>query len=174
MNSKIILICLFGGLTFFFSCKKHEKQSISETFEYQAKLDSLLNKTKDIGSMELNDALIRELQYQKKMKVGESNGIVIPKSILLQAINGFSESGINIPSDTSNYSKWDFLVVFPGLEINEVKDEKLNPVVYYYKGGMDKNGNFIPIGKPVTGLKFIGGGGGDGVRPTQNPPPTVP
>ncbi len=175
MKTKTILVSLLIGGFISYSCQKPENShSDSNNFQYQAKLDSLISGQKDLGDKEINAALIRQLQYQKKMKVGETNGVVIPKSLLTQSINGFTELGIVLPKDTSNFSKWDFLVIYPGLEINSEKEEKLEPVVFYYKGGLNSSGELTPIGIPVNGLKFLGGGGGDGVKPKPSPPPTVP
>ncbi len=175
MKTKMILFSIVTGVSLLFSCKKtetHESEDVN--FAHQAKLDSLINGTKNLGSKDLNEALIRQLQYQKKMKLGDNFGVVIPKRILTESINGFSEMGINIPKDTSNYSMWDFLVVYSGLALNESNEEKLDPVVFFYKGGLDASGSFVPVGNPISGIKFSGGGGGDGVLPRPTPPPTVP
>ncbi|MCP9769301.1 hypothetical protein EGI22_15415, partial [Lacihabitans sp. LS3-19] len=133
--TKTAIYSLMANIILFCSCNKEGSNSKNlESFKYQSRLDSLLNGTKDFGNDEINNGVIRQLQYQKKFKVDEKNGVVLPKSLLNQSINGFTELGIVLPQDTSNYSKWDFLVVYPGLSINESNEEKLEPVVFYYKG----------------------------------------
>lgn len=178
MKTKLLKFVAFMCLAGAFSCKEKESPvsslNYSGTFPEQGKLDSLKSGLINLGTKELNDDVIRQLQYQKKAYSNNTNGVVIAKSFLTQSVNGFSESGINIPIDTSNYSKWDFLVVYPGLAISENGEEKLDPCVYFYKGGMNSEGKFVPVGKPLSNIKFLGGGGGDGVVKLPTPPPSTP
>lgn len=165
MKTKRPISLTFLTLTFLCSfllgCEK--------TFEDQATLDSLLNGSMNLGSTEVNDAMIRKLQYQKIKKSGKTNGVVIPKDMLTTAVNGFSIAGINYPLDSSNFDKWDFLVVYPGIKL-EGGVEVMDPAIFFYKGS-NISGQFIPEGQPVTDISFPGGGGGPGGGGFSTPPP---
>lgn len=166
----ILLLGVFG----IFSCKEKQKTQQPETFESQGTLDSLINGQLNYGSEDVNKAFIRVLNFQKKYKIGKTNGVVMPKTMITQAVNGFTLNGINLPTDKSNFDKWDFMVAYPGLEINGQGEEKIEPSVFFYKGEEDSNGNLIPTGKPVTDITFRGGGGGPGDINKGTPPPTLP
>lgn len=174
MKKIFLTAILLMGVFVILSCKEKQNTQQPETFESQDKLDSLQNGQLDLGSEEINKAMIRVLNFQKKFKTGKTNGVVMPKTMITQAVNGFTLSGINLPADKSNFDKWDFMVAYPGLEINNQGEEKIEPSVFFYKGEEDANGILIPTGKPVTDIKFRGGGGGPGDINKGTPPPTVP
>lgn len=174
MKKNFLTAILLMGVFVIFSCKEKQNTQQPETFESQGKLDSLISGQLNFGSEDVNKAFIRVLNFQKKFMTGKSNGVVIPKSMITQAVNGFNENGINLPADSSNYSKWDFIVIYPGLEINDQGEEKTEPSVFFYKGIQDSNGNLIPSGNPVLEIKFKGGGGGPGDSVKSTPPPTLP
>ncbi|UBM60907.1 hypothetical protein LAG90_09705 [Marinilongibacter aquaticus] len=159
-----VLILLLG----LYSCNTSSKKADTK-FQDEALLNALLSGEKDLGSSEFNEAKIRQLNYQKANNLDRTNGVVLSKDFLSSGVNGFTEAGINLPSDTSNYSRWDFLVVYPGMAI-EGEETRLEPAVFYYKGGLDQNGNFVPVGNPVT-VPVLTGGGGDGKSNRSTPPP---
>lgn len=174
MKMKGILILGICISMFFLSCKKTENGNTTESYAGQAHLDSLINGYIDYGNKEINEASINLLNFQKKYKTGATNGVVIPKLLLTQAINGYSASGINLPSDTTNFNKWDFLVVYPGLAINPQGEENPTTCVFYYKGTLDAKGVLIPTGNPVKTISLMGGGGSGGETTKTTPPPTLP
>ncbi|MGR3812196.1 hypothetical protein [Jiulongibacter sp. NS-SX5] len=161
---KVTKVVLIGMAVALSSCCKTEKR-----FKGQALLDSLNAGTKDYGSPEVNQAKIRQLNYQKEFNLGEDNGVVIQKDFLTSGVNGFTEDGINMPLDSSNYDRWDFLVVYPGLEIRG-EEKALKPVVLYYKGELNGRGILTPSGDPVL-VPGPGGGGGPGHPHNTTPPP---
>ncbi len=159
----------------FWSCKKTGDSPPTQNFTFQSQLDSLNNGLIDYGNEEINKSYIRLLNFQKKHNTGEKVGTVIPKTLITQAVNGFTDSGINLPLDSSNYVKWDFMVVYPGIAINTQNEEKYEPSVFFFKGQKDGSGNLIPVGKPVLDIQFRGGGGGPGDGTIASPPPkTIP
>lgn len=164
MKTKKTLFAAFFGIVILIA-------SCETPFEDQSVLDSLKNGTLDLGSVEINDAMIRKLQYQKIKKSGKTNGVVINKEFLTTSVNGFTQSGVNYPEDSSNYTKWDFLVVYPGIEINQNGQEKLEPAFFFYKGS-EIDGKFLPTGNPVLDVSFPGGGGGPTVPGAATPPPS--
>lgn len=172
MKQKFLLVLATITTLAIYSCKNTDESKNTSVFMHQSHLDSLIAGQIDYGSQEINEGFINMLNFQKKHNCGDANGVVIPKSQVAQAINGFTESGINLPADSTNYVKWDFLVVYPGLAINSQGEEMPKPAVFYYKGGIGANGDFIPMGKPVLDIKFIGGGGGPGDSVKSTPPPT--
>lgn len=174
MKKKSILISSIVCASFFFACKEKTDQVLTAEYAGQAHLDSLKTGLIDYGDDDINKASINLLNFQKKYKTGETNGTVIPKEHLTQAINGFTETGINVPTDTSNYNKWDFLVVYPGVAISEQGEESPTTCVFYYKGALNAQNKLIPVGNPVKGIKFMGGGGGPGDAARTTPPPTLP
>jgi hypothetical protein len=173
MKQKVLLSLAICTAIAFYSCKSNNESVALVEFKHQAHLDSLIAGQIDYGSSEVNESFINMLNFQKKHNCGEANGTVIPKSQLAQALNGFTESGINLPLDSSNYVKWDFLVVYPGISINAQGEESPKPAVFYYKGTIGPNGDLIPSGKPILDIKFIGGGGGPGDGAKATPPPTT-
>lgn len=170
-TTKIFLILLMVTL---WSCKEHSNSMEDTVFKLEPHLDSLKNGSLDYGSPDVNESAIRLLNFQKKFKTGEKVGTVIPKSLITQAVNGFTGANINLPIDTSNYYKWDFMVIYPGISINEQGEEKAESSVFFYKGGLDASGAFLPIGKPILDVKFRGGGGGPGDAVLVVPPPRTP
>jgi hypothetical protein len=164
----ILLMCTF------WSCKEQANSSEDVVFNLGPHLDSLKNGSLDYGSPEVNESAIRLLNFQKKFKTGEKVGTVIPKSLITQAVNGFTGADINLPIDTSNFNKWDFMVIYPGISINEQGEEKAESSVFFYKGALDGSGKFLPVGKPILDIKFRGGGGGPGDAVLVVPPPRTP
>ena len=85
--SKFVALTLFVGII---SCKEKEAPvsnlNYSGEFPEQAKLDSLKNGLINLGSKELNEDVIRQLQYQKKSYSSNTNGVVIAKSFLTQSL----------------------------------------------------------------------------------------
>jgi hypothetical protein len=174
MKKKSIYVFALLSISGIWACKNGDNAQNDPPFAFEAHLDSLKNGSINYGSQDANQAAIRLLNFQKKFKTGEQVGTVIPKSYLTQAVNGFTGTGINMPIDTANYSKWDFLVVYPGIASNAQGEEKAESSVFFYKGGLDGSGNFIPVGKPVLNVKFRGGGGGPGDALLVVPPPRTP
>ncbi|SOE20447.1 hypothetical protein SAMN06298216_0938 [Spirosomataceae bacterium TFI 002] len=136
-------------------------------FDDQAILDDLKSGAKDYGSKEINDARIRQLSYQKKFNLNRTNGVVISKDFVTASLNGFNENGLNYPIDSSNYNKWDFMVVYPGVD----ESGTLEPSIFFYKGADNGSGKLEPTGDPVPNITFPGGGGGLGNSNSPTPPP---
>lgn len=141
--------------------------SCQSNFKDQATIDSIVSGDLDYGSDEVNKAKIRQLQYQKENNLGRTNGVVIAKDFITASLNGFDQDGLNYPTDSMNYDKWDFMVVYPGQD----KNGTLEPSIFFYQGAKDENGDFRPTGKPVTDVKMPGGGGGWGNSNSPTPPP---
>lgn len=160
----LVALALVLGLS---GCEKCENEE--SKFQDEELLNSLKNGEKDFGSEEINTAKIRQLNYQKENNLDRTNGVVLSKMFLTSRVNGFTEAGINLPADTSNYALWDFLVVYPGLA-KEGTSSRLEPSIFYYKGGLDEKGDFIPVGNPVT-VPEMTGGGGEGKANSSTPPP---
>lgn len=156
---KIINFSTLILLVSMFACKSN--------FQDQILLDDLKNGTVDYGSKPVNDAKIRQLNYQKEYNLNKTNGVVITKDFITASLNGFNENGLNYPTDSSNYDKWDFMVVYPGMD--EVGT--LEPSVFFYKGAKNNNGKLEPTGNPVINLTYPGGGGGLGNSNSPTPPP---
>lgn len=148
--------------------------SYGKNYPQQMLLDSLNMNIKKVGNAETNKAFIRALQFQKRAKLNANYGVIIPKSMVQIAVNGFDDNGPLSPTSKMNIDKWDFMIVYQGLTITETGDEKLEPSVFFYKGKKNKAGNLIPYGTPVTDVEFPRGGGGGGGGASTVPPPTLP
>ncbi len=142
----------------------------SKNFKKQENLDRLLT-LKSPKNWEKE--WIKIFQYRKKFDLGENAGMYISKDMFTSAINGFTVKGINLPLDKSNYDKWDFVVCQMGLDILKNGNEVVVPVVLFYKGGLDGNGKYVPVGDPID-VDMPKGGGGDGKASGTSPPPTRP
>lgn len=157
-RKQIYLIALFAFSISAISCKKN--------FQGDEQLKSLSS-----GGTFVNDDLtkskIEQLKYQQTYDLPPHNGIVLSKDLLTTAVNGFTQNGINYPMDSSNFDKWDFMVVYPGLD----NSSQPTAVVYFYKGELDEKGKLVPAGDPVTSVNFPGGGGGEGFGAGNAPPP---
>lgn len=148
--------------------------SYEKKYAQQMILDSLITNQKTLGDRENQKSLIRAMQFQKRAKLNENYGVIIPKNMVQIAINGYDENGPLAPTSKMNIDKWDFMIVYNGLLITENGDEKLEPAVFFYKGKKNKDGNLVPFGLPVKDLEFPKGGGGGGSGAAAIPPPTLP
>lgn len=136
-------------------------------FKDQATLDKLESGELDYGTPEINEAKMRQLNYQKKHNLGKTNGVVIAKDFITASLNGFDQNGLKYPLDSMNYDKWDFMVVYPGQNANGI----LEPSIFFYKGEKDDAGELKPTGDPITDVSMPGGGGGWGSNNSPTPPP---
>lgn len=165
--SLLIPLCIL----FMSSCNKGQIQvNYKGPFPNEAILNSL-NKGQSSLNAETVAALTRKYQFQKRAKLKHAYGVVIPKSTLNIAINGIMNNTPQDPTNSKNYDKWDFMICYPGLSINSIGDESMKPAIFFYKGGTNEQGEFVPVGDPVEDIEFPTGGGGPGKGGFQTPPP---
>jgi hypothetical protein len=178
MKKVLYFFTCLGFVSLMAACSpKLKPGQLGLTYKGKAKktavIDSLSSLKRIYGDNNTTAEIVKALRFQDRAKLNKAYGVVIPKTLITAALNGFSDLGPNAPLDKSNYDKWDFMVAYPGIFLSRDGQEELSPAVFFFKGGAVK-GKFEPVGGPVLDIKLPGGGGGDGNKPKPTDPPTTP